>query len=126
MEAGLALLGSEVKALRQTRVNLKDNFVKIIKGEAFLFGVHISYLDTIHAYYKPNERRERKLLLHKKQLLKWQIEASKERLSIVGLKLYFNQRNKAKIQIALVKGKDCTTKDKVLKKKRSIKKFLLI
>lgn len=126
LEAGLALLGSEVKALRQTRVNLKDNFVKIIKGEAFLFGVHISYLDTIHAYYKPNERRERKLLLHKKQLLKWQIEASKERLSIVGLKLYFNQRNKVKIQIALVKGKDCTTKDKVSKKKRSIKKFLLI
>ncbi|MFA4807666.1 SsrA-binding protein, partial [Helicobacter pylori] len=44
LEAGLALLGSEVKALRQTRVNLKDNFVKIIKGEAFLFGVHISYI----------------------------------------------------------------------------------
>ncbi len=99
LEAGLALLGSEVKALRQTRVNLKDNFVKIIKGEAFLFGVHISYLDTIHAYYKPNERRERKLLLHKKQLLKWQIEASKERLSIVGLKLYFNQKIELKSKL---------------------------
>lgn len=80
-------------------MNLKDNFVKIVKGEAFLFGVHISYLDTIHAYYKPNERRERKLLLHKKQLLKWQIEASEERLSIVGLKLYFNQKIELKSKL---------------------------
>ncbi|WP_367692002.1 SsrA-binding protein [Helicobacter pylori] len=124
LEAGLALLGSEVKALRQTRVNLKDNFVKIIKGEAFLFGVHISFLDTIHAYYKPNERRERKLLLHKKQLLKWQIEASKERLSIVGLKLYFNQRNRAKIQIALVKGKRLHDKRQSLKEKALNKEIL--
>ncbi|WP_198979683.1 SsrA-binding protein, partial [Helicobacter pylori] len=86
--------------------------------------VHISYLDTIHAYYKPNERRERKLLLHKKQLLKWQMEASKERLSIVGLKLYFNQRNRAKIQIALVKGKRLHDKRQSLKEKALNKEIL--
>ncbi|WP_104747444.1 SsrA-binding protein [Helicobacter cetorum] len=124
LEAGIVLLGSEVKALRQSRVNLKDNFVKIVKREAFLFGVHISHLDTIHAHYRPNERRERKLLLHKKQLLKWQSEVSKERLSIVGLKLYFNERNRAKIQIALVKGKKLHDKRQSLKEKALNKEVL--
>ncbi|PAF49169.1 SsrA-binding protein [Helicobacter sp. 12S02232-10] len=117
IEAGISLLGSEVKALRKSRVNLKDSFVKIVRGEAFLFGAHISYLETTNPYYKPNERRERKLLLHRKQIDKLSGKVSIEGLSIVALKIYFNQKNKAKVQIALVKGKNLHDKRESIKKR---------
>ncbi|WP_104637827.1 SsrA-binding protein [Helicobacter felis] len=117
LEAGIVLVGSEVKAIRAGRVNLKDNFVKIVRGEAFLFGMHISHLKTANIYYKPEETRVRKLLLHKKQLAKWFAQVGQQRLSIVALKLYFNQRNRAKLQIALVKGKKLHDKRESMKKK---------
>lgn len=117
LEAGISLFGSEVKALRQGRVNLKDSFVKIMKAEAFLFGMHISYLDTTNPHYKPNERRERKLLLHRKQIDKLFGQVSLQGLSIVPLKIYFNQKNKAKVEIALVKGKNLHDKRESIKKK---------
>ncbi|MDR3346915.1 MAG: SsrA-binding protein, partial [Campylobacteraceae bacterium] len=68
LETGIELKGSEVKAIRLGRINLKDSFVRIIKGEAFLLAAHISYLDTANPHFKPNETRERKLLLHRKQI----------------------------------------------------------
>lgn len=69
-EAGIELCGSEVKSARLSRVNIKDNFVKIIKGEAFLFNSHISYISTTNSYFKCDEKRVRKLLLHKKEINK--------------------------------------------------------
>jgi SsrA-binding protein len=69
-EAGLVLKGSEVKALRQKRVNLKDSFVKIVKDEPTLFNAHIGRLETTHHYYGHEERGARKLLLHKKEIEK--------------------------------------------------------
>lgn len=117
LEAGISLFGSEVKAVRQGRVNLKDSFVKIMKAEAFLFGMHISYLDTTNPHYKPNERRERKLLLHRKQIDKLFGQVSLQGLSIVPLKIYFNHKNKAKVEIALVKGKNLHDKRESIKKK---------
>lgn len=117
IEAGLCLFGSEVKAIRNSRVNLKDSFVKVVRNEAFLFGMHISHLDTTNPYYKPNERRDRKLLLHRKQIDKMFGEVSKEGLSIVPLKIYFNQKNIAKIEIAIVKGKNLHDKRESIKKK---------
>lgn len=116
-EAGIELRGSEVKSIRAGRVNLKDSFIKIVKGEAFLFNAHISYLETTHSYYKPNERRERRLLLHRKQLDKLFGKVSQEGLTIVPLMLYFNQRNRAKLEIALAKGKNLHDKRESLKKK---------
>ena len=67
-EAGIVLVGSEVKSIRANRVNLKDSFIKIVKGEAFLFEAHISALGTTNIHYKPNEKRPRKLLLHRKEI----------------------------------------------------------
>lgn len=116
-EAGISLLGSEVKALRAGRANLKESFVKIIKGEAFLMQAHISYLDTTNPYFKPDPRRARKLLLHKKQIEKLETKASKEGLTIVALSIYFNKRNFAKVSIALAKGKKLHDKRETLKKK---------
>ena len=116
-EAGIVLAGSEVKAVRRGRVNLKDSFVKIIKGEAFLFGAHISHLDTANPYYKPNERRERKLLLHLKEIDKLEQKVAQDGLSIVALSLYFNAKNYAKVQIAFARGKKLHDKRETLKQK---------
>lgn len=119
IESGIVLEGSEVKSIRLGKVNLKDSFVKIIKGEAFLCNAHISYLDSTNLYFKPNERRVRKLLLHKKEIDKLFGSVSKERLSIIPLNIYFNQRNRIKLCIALTKGK------KLYDKRESIKKTML-
>lgn len=116
-EAGMVLSGSEVKSIRAGRVNLKDSFIKIVKGEAFLFHAHISHLQTTHAFFKPNERRERKLLLHRKEIDKLLGKISQEGLTLVPLMLYFNKRNKVKIEIALAKGKNLHDKRETLKRK---------
>lgn len=116
-EAGVVLSGSEVKSIRAGRVNLKDSFIKIVKAEAFLFNAHISHLQTTHAFFKPNERRERKLLLHRKEIDKLLGKISIEGLTLVPLVLYFNKRNRVKIEIALAKGKNLYDKRETLKRK---------
>lgn len=117
LEAGMVLQGSEVKAIRLGRVNLKDSFVKIIKGEAFLLNAHISHLSTANPHFTPNERQERKLLLHAKQLRKWDMKVAKDGLTIVPLAIYFNAKNIAKVEIALAKGKNVHDKRESLKEK---------
>ena len=117
LEAGIVLQGSEVKAIRQSRVNLKDSFVKIIKGEAFLLNAHISHLSTANLNYAPNERAPKKLLLHMKQLRKWDIKVAKDGLTIVPLSIYFNAKNLAKVEIALARGKNEHDKRESLKEK---------
>jgi len=117
LEAGIVLQGSEVKAIRQSRVNLKDSFVKIIKGEAFLLNAHISHLSTANLNYAPNERAPRKLLLHMKQLRKWDMKVAKDGLTIVPLSIYFNAKNLAKVEIALARGKNEHDKRESLKEK---------
>ena len=116
-EAGLVLKGSEVKSLRAGRVNLKDGFIKIVRGEAFVFGVHIGVLDTTHRFYAHEERGSRKLLLHKKQIDKMFKAVEKEGFTLVPLSIYFNDRNLAKMQVAIVKGKKLYDKRDDLKEK---------
>ncbi|MCH9812546.1 MAG: SsrA-binding protein SmpB [Epsilonproteobacteria bacterium] len=118
-ESGISLVGSEVKAIREGRVNLKDSFVKIIKGEAFLFNAHVSYFSTTNPHYKPDERRTRKLLLHKKEIIKLEMKVAQDGLSIVPISIYFNHKNIAKVQIALAKGKKLHDKRESLKKKQA-------
>jgi SsrA-binding protein len=120
-EAGLVLAGSEVKAIRAGRVNLKDSFVKIIKNEAFLFNAHISYLEHTNPHFKPDETKERKLLLHKKEIEKLDLKVSKDSLTIVPLMIYFNKKNIIKIQIALAKGKKLHDKRETLKQKDALR-----
>lgn len=118
-EAGLALMGSEVKAIRNGRVNLKDSFIKIVKGEAYLFNAHISHFATTNPHFKPDDKRTRKLLLHKKEIQKLEQKVAQDGLSIVPLSMYFNHKNIAKIQIALAKGKKLHDKRDTLKKKQA-------
>lgn len=116
-EAGIELKGSEVKAIRESRVNLKDSFIRIVKNELFVFNMHITHLSTAHTTYRPDERRDRKLLLHRRQIDKLQSKVNKEGLTIVPLKIYFNSKNMVKMQIALAQGKKLHDKREDLKKK---------
>lgn len=118
-EAGIVLKGSEVVALRAGRANLKDSFVRIIRGELFLFNAHISLLSTTHSFYKHEERGVRKLLMHRKQIDKLLGKVSVEGYTLVALDLYFNAKNKAKLTLALAKGKTLHDKREVLKKKQA-------
>ncbi len=116
-EAGMVLKGSEVKGIRANRVNLKDSFIRFVGHEAFLFNAHIGKLETTHHFYSHEERGSRKLLLHKKELLKMLKAVTREGYTIVPLQIYFNAKNIAKIQIAIAKGKQLHDKRQDLKEK---------
>ena len=116
-EAGIVLSGSEVKALRARKANIKDSFVRIIKNEAFLFNAHISYLKTTNAYFKPDEKAPRKLLLHRREINKLFLLVSQNTYTIVPLSLYFNKKNLLKVEIALVQGKKLYDKRESIKQK---------
>jgi len=116
-EAGLVLQGSEVKGLRAKRVNLKDSFIKFVKGEPHLFNAHIGRLETTHHFFGHEERGSRKLLLHKKEVLKLRRAVERDGYTIVPLQIYFNARNLAKLQIAIAKGKQNHDKRQDLKAK---------
>jgi len=116
-EAGVVLEGSEVKAVRDGRVNLKDSHVRIIKNELFVLNMHITHLSTAHSTYRPDERRDRKLLMHRKEIDKLFIKVTKDGITIVPIKLYFNSKNILKMQIATAQGKKLHDKREDLKQK---------
>jgi len=116
-EAGIVLEGAEVKGLRAKRANLNDAFCRFIKGELHLMNAHIGRLDTTNTHYAREERAPRKLLLHKKQIDKLYLKVHRDGLTIVPLKLYFNERNFAKVTIALAKGKKLHDKRETLKRR---------
>lgn len=103
-EAGIALTGTEIKSLRAGRVNLQDGFVLIRNGEAFLLNVHIAHYaqGNIHNHL---ETRPRKLLLHKRQIRELHNQATQRNWTIVPLRMYINERGRAKVEIALARGK---------------------
>lgn len=116
-EAGIVLKGSEIKAIRAKRVNLKDSFIRIDNGEAVLFNAHIGLLGTTHHYYRHEERGARKLLLHKKEILKLERAVQRDGLTIVPLSMYYNKKNIVKIEIGIAKGKQLHDKRHDLKEK---------
>ena len=115
LEAGIMLEGSEVKAIREGRINLKDSFVRIIKGEVFILNMHISHLSTTHTTYRPDERKDRKLLLHSKQIAKLYAKVTKDGITLIATKLYFNDKNMIKVEIATAQGKKLHDKREDLK-----------
>lgn len=105
LEVGIKLLGPEVKSLRQSKCNLKGSFCKFFKGELFLFDAHISRYLQMDRFSKLEEKRTRKLLLNSKELDKWYGRVQKEKLVIVPLSIYFNEKGKVKLEVFLGKGK---------------------
>jgi SsrA-binding protein len=120
-EAGIVLQGYEVKALRQKRANLSDAFCRFIKGELHLMNAHIAHLDTTNKNFARDSRSPRKLLLHKKELDKLYEKVQKDGLTIVPLMLYFNERNFAKVSIAVAKGKQLHDKRETLKRRTQLR-----
>jgi SsrA-binding protein len=102
-EAGMVLLGTEVKSLRNGRANLKDAYARIRNGEVYVHQMHIG--PYTHAYYGNHEpRRTRKLLLHKREINKLYGKVNEQGYSLIPLQLYFRD-GKAKLKLALAKGK---------------------
>ncbi|TQV61527.1 MAG: SsrA-binding protein SmpB [Sulfurovum sp.] len=114
-EAGIVLKGSEVKSLRAKRANLADSYCRFIKGELFLVNAHIAHLETTNTNFSPDTRTPRKLLLHKKQINKLFSNVSKDGYTVVSLSIYFNEKNKAKVSIAIGKGKNVHDKRQTLR-----------
>ena len=117
LEAGIVLKGSEIKAIRAGRVNLKDSFIRIDDGEVVLFNAHIGLLETTHHYYRHEERGSRKLLLHKKQIAKLERATQRDGMTIVPLIMYYNHKNIVKLQIGVAKGKKLHDKRQDMKEK---------
>ncbi len=117
VEAGIVLKGSEVKSLRAGKVNLRDSYGKIKGGEVFLVNVHISPYS--HATYdRQDPLRLRKLLLHRREIRKLIGKVQERGFSLVPLRLYFNERGKVKVELALARGKKLYDKRAALKKKQ--------
>jgi SsrA-binding protein len=103
-EAGIVLLGSEIKAIREGRVNLKDAYVDIRHGEAFLLNSHIGLYSNA-SYNNHEPERERKLLLHKQELMKLERRVKARGVTIVPMRMFFNVKGYVKVEIGTAKGK---------------------
>nr|WP_041280586.1 SsrA-binding protein SmpB [Desulfosudis oleivorans] len=114
-EAGMVLTGTEVKSLRGGRANLKDAYAKIKNGELFLYQMHISAYSFAH-YDNHEPERPRKLLVHKRELKKLIGKINEKGYSLIPVKVYF-KGGKAKVAVALAKGKRKFDKRESLKQK---------
>ncbi len=110
-EAGIELKGTEVKSVRAGKVNLRDGFALIRNGEAMLLNVQISPHQATNQVFNHDPRRTRKLLLHKDEIRKLTGKVEQQGLTLVPLKMYM-KRGWVKVDIALVRGKNCTTSGK--------------
>ena len=102
-EAGIELKGTEVKSLRQGKVNLKDSWCQVVEGEIYANGIHISPYDHGNRF-NTDPRRVRKLLMHKKEIRRLYGTVKQQGLSLVPLSIYF-KKGRAKLEIGLCKGK---------------------
>ena len=114
-EAGISLLGSEVKSLREGKVNLGDSYGDIKKGEVFLVDAHISPYPQANRL-NHNPLRTRKLLLHKREIQRLIGKVQERGFTLIPLRLYFSD-GKVKVEIGLAKGKKLFDKRETLKKK---------
>ncbi len=115
-EAGIELLGSEVKSLREGKVSLDGGYCGIEDGEVFLYEVNIAPYSK-GSVFLPSPKRKRKLLLHKSEISRLYGKVQRRGYTLIPLKLYFNQRGIAKLLIALAKGKREVDRREELKKR---------
>ncbi|MBQ9596418.1 MAG: SsrA-binding protein SmpB [Synergistaceae bacterium] len=108
-ECGIVLTGTEIKSVRAGNLNLKDSYASIENSELWLFGVHISPYDK-GSYYNHEPERDRKLLMHKHELIRLRSKMREKGLTLVPLSIYIKHGRLAKVELALAKGR--TTHDK--------------
>ena len=119
LEAGISLMGTEVKAIRSGKLNLRDGYVKPSKNgrSCVLHNVHIGKHDTAGIFFQHEETRPRPLLIHREQARKWKARTEQAGMTIVPLKAYYSDSNKVKIQIALCRGKNVRDKRAAIKER---------
>jgi SsrA-binding protein len=120
LECGIELKGSEVKSLRAAKINLNDSFARFEEHEIFLYNAHISHYAQA-SYLNVDPDRHRKLLLHKKQLERTKSKLTQKGLTLIPLKIYFNDRGFAKIELGLCKGKKLYDKREDVKRRETDK-----
>jgi SsrA-binding protein len=125
-EAGIMLQGTEVKSLRDGRVNLQDSYASVREGQIFLHHCHISpYSHGNLSNHEP--LRTRKLLLHRKEINKLLVKTQQQGLTIIPLRIYFSKRGLAKVEIGLAKGKkqhDRRESDKTREASREVERAM--
>ena len=114
-EAGIELQGTEIKSLRKGNANINDSYARIKNGEVYLTNMYIGKYEEGNIF-NHDERRERKLLLHKKEILKIDNEVTTKRYTIIPLKIYF-VRGKAKVELGVCQGKKLYDKRESIKEK---------
>ena len=117
-EAGIELCGTEVKSLRLGKVNLKDSWCNVVDGEMLANGVHISPYDHGNRFNR-DPLRPKRLLMHKKEIMKLMGEVKQQGCALIPLSVYFNERGKAKMLIGLCKGKKNYDKREVAAEKHA-------
>ena len=129
IEAGILLEGGEVKSLRLGSANLKDSFCVVHNGEMLIKNMHIAVYDKSGAFNTRDSRRDRRLLLHKEEIIKLKSKVEQKGLTLVPLKLYFKQ-SLIKVELGLCQGKhtfdkkrSIMEKDRMREKEREIKNY---
>lgn len=115
-EAGIELVGSEVKSIRQGAVNLKDSYATVKNGELILTNAHISPYEK-GSYFNPEPRRDRRLLMHKKEIIRLKSKVEQKGYTLVVTKIYFKNAL-VKAEVALARGKELFDKRRALKEKQ--------
>lgn len=115
LEVGIALTGTEIKSVRKGSIDLKDSFINIKNNEAYIINMYIAKYEEGNIF-NHDERRTRKLLLHKKEISKIKEKVKQEGLTLIPLKLYF-KKNKVKILMGICKGKKLYDKRVSIKEK---------
>lgn len=124
LEAGIELVGTEVKSVKAGKISIKESFVRIIRNEVFIMNMHITPYEFGNINNVP-ESRVRKLLLSRREINKWEAKIKEQGYTIVPLSVYTKQRL-VKVEIALAKGKKLHDKRETLKRKdidRNLKKI---
>ena len=127
LEAGIVLVCSEVKSLRGGRADMADAHVVPAGADLSLLNLRIEKYPQAGPFHNHEETRSRKLLLHKKEIIKLQAQIKEKRLAIIPLKIYFNNRGKIKVQLGIGRGKQKADKREAEKKadaKREIERAL--
>ena len=115
-EAGIELRGSEIKSLRNGRVDIAESFAREVDNEIYLINSYFAKYSN-SSYFNHEENRQRKLLLHKKEIRKIVGKLNKDSLTLIPIQIYFNKRGLAKVELALSKGKKNYDKRESKKKK---------
>lgn len=121
IETGIVLTGDEVKSIKAGQASLIGSFATIHEGELFIINMQVTPYEKAFGASKPDERRSRKLLVHRKQLARIIGDISLKGITLVPLKLYLNERNKIKVELGIAKHKKAAGKKQALKE-RDIKR----